>query len=122
MDAHAIGLRKKILIAEGKVLRYGVAEAAVQVKTGIQPSALVQAGGRIAGAAALGMLGAPSPLVGIGLQTLVPMLLRGASSLSKRLSKQSLGKPLVRGVAVAVVFAGIAAMLFKRKKTRPEND
>ena len=116
MEAHAIAMRKKVLIAEGAAHRARLADAAVQVKTGLQPGELVNAGRRVAGAAVAGALGAGSPLLGIGVQTLMPLLLRGAA----KLSKVSVSKPVLRGVAVATAVAGVAVLIFKRKKAVEE--
>ena len=51
MEAHAIAMRKKVLIAEGAAHRARLADAAVQVKTGLQPGELVNAGRRVASCA-----------------------------------------------------------------------
>ena len=112
MDSQAIAARKKMLIIEGQAYRSGVAEARMQVRVSAQPGVLAQAGLRLAGTAALGMLGVRSPLVGLGLQKLMPVLLSGVAMLSKK----SIGKPLMRGAAIAVAVAGLAAVIFRRKK------
>lgn len=111
MEAQAIALRKQILIAEGTVYRSGCADAVEQVKGGIQPSVLAHAGVRLAGTAALGMLGARAPLLGIGLQKLWPLLAKGAAILSARTAD----KPLLRGVLVATAVAGCIKLFFRRK-------
>lgn len=116
MDALAIAMRKKDLIAEGAACRARLAGAATQVKSSVQPGEMLNAGKRVAGAAVAGMLGAGSPLLGIGLQTVMPLLLRGAA----KLSKTSMSKTVLRGAAVATAVAGVAVMIFKRKKATEE--
>lgn len=112
MDSEAIAARKKVLINEGHAYRSGVANARMQVRISAQPFVLAQAAVRLAGTAALGMLGARSPLVSLGLQKFMPVLLNGVATLSKK----PLGKPLLRGAAIAVAVTGLAALIFRRKK------
>lgn len=111
MEAQAIALRKKILIAEGALYRSSCAGAVEQVKGAVQPAILAKAGASVAGKAALGLLGARAPMLAMALQKMWPVLAKGAAVLSAKTAD----KPLLRGVLITSAVAACARLLFRRK-------
>ncbi|OWW20785.1 hypothetical protein [Noviherbaspirillum denitrificans] len=111
--------RKKQLIAQGAVYRAEILLAKESAEASLRPdtlarSVLHQAAGALIGAFRGGNLGG---LPGMNLQTLLPLVMGGISALSRR--KSLLGKVL-RGVAVAGVAAGAAALVLRKRKAQPE--
>lgn len=100
--------RKRLLLAEGALLRLSILDARVVVRGNLNPESLAKVAlNRVVGAAYSTFGGAFS---GGNLQALSPLLIGGISLLSKRY----LRKPLMYGSVISAV-AGFAYYLSKKK-------
>jgi hypothetical protein len=108
--------RKRELIAAGSAYRSAVGEARQQVKANLQVESLARkAMGQLALAAVAAFKSRKNPsLVASGARTLLPLLISGASMLSKKTA----AKPIVRKVVLAGVAGAAIAFLAKRKIAR----
>ena len=109
--------RKRQLIAQGAVYRAEVLLARQATEDSLRPDSLARSA--LQQAAIIGVtlfrnrnaLGA----AGIGLPTLLPLLMKGASALAQR---KSMLKTLLRSLAVAGAAAGVAALASRKKRSQ----
>lgn len=113
--------RKKQLIAEGAVYRAEVMFAKHEVQASLRPenvarNALQHA--MLVGLAALKTRNLGG-LPGVNLQTLLPFVMNGVSTLSKN---KALAKTVLRGALIAGSVAGIVRVLSRKKRRDVEDN
>lgn len=126
--------RKRLLIAQGAAFRNGVAQAGRATQASLRPDTLATGalghftstimswfGGagkdKDAAAGAKSVIGAA--LAGLDVATVLPLVLSGASALSKRfLLRRAVLKPAMYAALVLGVAGATAVFLARRKKSR----
>ena len=106
--------RKERLVLEGMAYRMRLDVATRQVRHGLQPEVLAQGAAGLAGKTALGLFSGGG-FSGIGLPSVLPLLLSGASMLVRK----SGGRPIVRGFLTVAVAIGVAVAVIRAKKICP---
>lgn len=106
--------RKEILLVQGAVYRAGLSEAKQVVQEKLQAESLAQNVIRSLAVAAFAAFKSRGSLGGIGLRTVIPLVVGGFSAISKK----GRLKQVLRGVAVAGVVGIAAGFMVKRKNDR----
>ena len=125
--------RKRLLIAQGAAFRNGVAQAGRVTQASLRPDTLANGAlghlastamswlggtGKGKGAAASAMSVVGAALAGLDVAAVLPLVLSGASALSKRfLLRRTMLKPALYGVLFLGV-AGATAVFLARRKSR----
>jgi hypothetical protein len=107
--------RKKQLIVQGAVYRAEIILAKEMTEASLRPDSIAKS---ILHQAALAAFSAfknrgGNGLPGLNVQTLLPLVITGISALAKR---KSLAKPVLRGVLLASVVAGVVAFISKKSQ------
>jgi hypothetical protein len=112
-SAISISRRKEDLLAQGALLRSGLSSAQNVVRVRLRPESLVQSAISHVAMALYAAFKSRTSLAGVGLPTLLPLLIGGVSALSKK----ALLKPALRVGLVLATVGAIIGMMAKRKKT-----
>jgi hypothetical protein len=126
--------RKRLLIAQGAAFRNGVAQAGRVTQTSLRPDTLANGAlGHLASTAMSWFGGAGkgkgavtsatrvigTALAGLDVAAVLPLVLSGASALSKRfLLRRAMVKPALYGALILGVAGATAVFLARRKKAR----
>lgn len=109
--------RKRQLIAQGAVYRAEVLLARQATEDSLRPDSLARSALQQAAIIGVSLFRNRNALgaAGIGLPTLLPLLMKGASALAQR---KPLLKTVLRGLAVAGAVAGVAAITLRKKRSQ----
>lgn len=106
--------RKEILLVQGAMYRAGLSEAKHVLQEKLQAESLAQNVIRSLAVAAFAAFKSRGNLGGIGLRTVIPLVVAGFSAISKK----GRLKQVLRGVVVAGVVGIAAGFMVKRKHDR----
>lgn len=113
-ETSPIALRKKQLVVQGALYRADLSLATKAIRTNLNTESLATNLITEIAIAAFSALKSRTGLNVANLQTAIPLVLSGISLLTKK----SLIKPILRGVAIAASVAGIAAFVLKVRARR----
>ena len=106
--------RKEILLVQGAVYRAGLSEAKHVLQEKLQAESLAQNMIRSLAVAAFAAFKSRGNLGGIGLRTVIPLVVGGFSAITKK----GRLKPVLRGVLLVGVVGAAASFMVKWKNAR----